>query len=143
MNISEQNLVPLEVELQVLRLYAGIMGERFGDRVTVQWDIVDAARKDTLPVLMLQPLLENAFRHGVESHAGVHVITISAHADAQHVHLSIHNDGKLAAGAREGIGLTNCRRRLRSHYGDAARLTLESDPAGGVVSRLSLPRMAA
>ena len=92
---------------------------------------------------MLQPLLENAFRHGVEARAGAHTITVRAQTDASHLHLCIHNDGRLSGDARDGIGLTNCRRRLRAHYGEDTRLTLEEDPAGGVISRVSLPRMAA
>lgn len=86
MNVGERNLVPLETELRVLELYAGIMGERFGDRLTVRWEISDTARADAVPALMLQPLLENAFRHGVEARAGAHTITVRTQTDASHLH---------------------------------------------------------
>lgn len=142
MTMSERDLVPLETELRVLELYADIMRERFGDRVAVTWDIAEAARHSAVPALMLQPLLENAFRHGVEACAGAQTITVRAQVGESGLALSIHNDGKLAANVREGIGLTNCRRRLRAHYGGRATLMLESDPSG-VTSRVLLPLVIA
>jgi LytS/YehU family sensor histidine kinase len=141
MNVSERDLVPLETELRVLELYADIMRERFGDRVAVTWDIATAARQSAVPALMLQPLLENAFRHGVEACAGSQTITVRAQVEGSALALSVHNDGKLTDNAREGIGLTNCRRRLRTHYGERATLILVSDPSG-VTSRVSLPLVA-
>lgn len=142
MNVSEQDLVPLQTELHVLELYADIMRERFGERVAVTWDIAEGARQSTVPALMLQPLLENAFRHGVEACAGAQTITICARVEEAGLALSIHNDGKLADNAREGIGLTNCRHRLRAHYGERATLMLASDPSG-VTSRVLLPLVPA
>ena len=142
MNVSGQDLVPLETELHVLELYADIMRERFGDRVAMTWNIADAARQIAVPALMLQPLLENAFRHGVEVCAGAQIITVRAQVEETGLALSIHNDGKLADDAREGIGLTNCRNRLRAHSGEHATLMLASDPSG-VTSRVLLPLVPA
>lgn len=142
MTVSERDLVPLETELHFLELYAEIMCERFADRVTVNWDVANDARACAVPTLMLQPLLENAFRHGVEARAGAQTITVHARNDGAQLHVSIRNDGALAADMREGIGLSNCRQRLRVHYGARARLTLESGK-GHVTSQLSLPLEAA
>jgi len=142
LSFGDRAMVPLESELRFLELYAGIMVERFSRRVAVDWRIDPAARPASVPALLLQPLLENAFRHGVEEVAGTHRITISASMPAEggRLEISIHcSGGSLKPDARDGVGLRNCRRRLGVHYGDAAGLTLSPAPSGGVMSLLSLP----
>jgi sensor histidine kinase YesM len=132
------------VELRFLRLYADIMSERFAGRVTVVWDVAAEALDTPLPAMMLQPLLENAFRHGVETTTAPQTITVRAQMDAPDLCVSVHSTGAgLAPDARDGIGLRNCRERLRIHYGAAATLKLENSPLGGVVTTVSLPRRAA
>jgi hypothetical protein len=130
---------PLREELKLLELYSDIMRERFAGRVLLTWDIANEALEAAVPALLLQPLLENAFKHGVERCSQPVAIAIAAWRDAQLLHVTIHNTGgRLAAESSPGIGLKNCRERLKALYGERARLDLAQD-AAGVAARLSLP----
>jgi LytS/YehU family sensor histidine kinase len=138
--------VPLEQELNLLRLYADIMQERFSGRVQVEWQIADGVSGIPVPAMILQPILENAFRYGIEQTTGVETIRVAATVGRGQRILStvltvqIYNSGStLCDGWRDGIGLTNCRGRLRALYGDAAGLDLSNDPEGGVIASISLP----
>src|SRR5579859_4295575 len=140
--LGSQTLVTLESELRFLDLYAGIMIERFSGRVEIDWQIDPAAHPAAVPALLLQPLLENAFHHGVEEVAGAHRIIVAARlpVEGERLEISIHcSGGSLKPDARDGVGLQNCRRRLGVHYGTAAGLTLSPAPSGGVTCLLSLP----
>ncbi|HEY5810909.1 MAG TPA: histidine kinase [Povalibacter sp.] len=136
---DQQELTSLGDELRVLELYALIMQERFVDRVQLVWDIDQQTLPAAVPSLLLQPLLENAFKHGVEqSHEAV-TIQIHSRRDGGQLQFAIGNTGALAAWSRpRGIGLRNCRERLRLLYGDAAAITLTQE-AGEVWVRVSLP----
>ena len=139
LNLGERDLIPLEEELRFARQYAAIMCERFGDRVTLAWDIPDALLRAPVPALMLQPLVENAFRHGVEKSAGPQTIVVQARADAGQLVLSVLSTGGGPATGADGIGLRNCRERLLAHYGAEAALVLEPAAGGGTVVAVSLP----
>jgi two-component system, LytTR family, sensor kinase len=139
-DLAQRPLVPLHDELALLEAYAAIMLERFGPRVTLGWQVAPAARECPLPTLALQPLLENAFHHGVEQVAGPVRLTVQADAIGGRLRLRIVNHaGMLAAGASDGVGLGNLRARLAAAYGDAASLTLAALPEGGVEATLELP----
>jgi hypothetical protein len=132
LRLNEQTLVPLAGELHFLELYAGVMAERLGDRVRLQWDIAAEARDTLVPAMLLQPLLKNAFRHGVEAVSGAQTISIGASCTATLLTIVIHNSGApLRHAPVDGIGLGNCRRRLQLHYGQDAKLLLAANPAGG------------
>jgi LytS/YehU family sensor histidine kinase len=89
--------------------------------------------------MLLQPLLENAFKYGVEQAMGEEHICIVANRHRNQLHLKIHNTGSaLQTGWREGIGLANCRERLRVLHGDEATLGL-SDDGAGVAASIVLP----
>jgi len=142
LSFGDQSMVPLETELRFLELYADIMTERFSGRVVVDWRIDPAVRSVAIPALLLQPLLENAFRHGIEEVAGAHRILIAAGMaeETAGLEISIHcSGGRLKPDAKDGVGLRNCRRRLGIHYGQSAGLTLSPAPSGGVTSTLTLP----
>ena len=142
LSFGDQSMVPLETELRFLELYADIMAERFSGRVTVDWRIDPAARSVAVPALLLQPLLENAFRHGIEEVSGAHRILIAASmpAESAGLEISIHcSAGRLKPDAKDGVGLQNCRCRLGIHYGHAAALSVSPAPSGGVTSTLTLP----
>jgi hypothetical protein len=129
----------LREELELLRLYAEIMHERFTPRVTLDWDVADDVTNAAVPGLLLQPLLENAFRHGVERSTETVSIRITARRDGEKLRVSIHNTGSTLTGVPGlGIGLRNCRERLAVLYGERASLELVAD-AGGVEARLALP----
>lgn len=136
---GERAMTPLREELQSLEVYAQIMQERFRDRVAINWytdpDIVDTP----VPALLLQPLLENAFKHGVErSTAPVH-IDVSARRDGNSLELTVSNTGsRLASDYREGVGLRNCRERLSVIYGEAASLQVRNEERA-VAAQVSIP----
>jgi sensor histidine kinase YesM len=136
---SSRQTTSLREELEILRLYAEIMQERFAGRVTLDWDIASDVSSAAAPGLLLQPLLENAFRHGVERSTGVVNIRITARRAGDQLRVNIHNTGSTLTGAPGlGIGLRNCRERLAVLYGERATLDLVAD-AGGVDARLTLP----
>ena len=136
---SARQTSPLREELELLRLYADIMCERFAGRVTLEWQIADDVADAAVPTLLLQPLLENAFRHGVERSSQPVHIRILAHRDRDRLRVSIHNTGStLAAQPGLGIGLRNCRERLAVLYGTNAHLDLVTEDSG-VAATLSLP----
>jgi len=136
---SARQTSALRDEIELLRLYAGIMSERFAGRVTLDWRIADEANDAEVPALLLQPLLENAFRHGVERSSQPVAILIEARRDGEQLRIRIHNTGStLTAHPGLGIGVRNCRERLGVLYGDAARLDLVPD-ATGVAAEVTLP----
>lgn len=139
LQVSTRQLTPLREEIKVLGLYADIMRERFAGRVLLSWDIADNALDAAVPALLLQPLLENAFKHGVERCSRQVAVRIAVRREANVLHVTVHNSGgMLAAQPRPGIGLANCRERLRVLYGEHGQLELTQD-ADGVAARLTLP----
>jgi hypothetical protein len=137
---GESDTEPLREELRLLRLYAEIMEERFSGRVIIGWQIAEDALPIRVPAMLLQPLLENAFKYGVERTMGAQHIRIVASRDQDRLHLKIHNTGSvLHPGWREGIGLANCRERLRVLHGNAATVDICNDGTAGVETSISLP----
>ena len=136
---NEHEMTPLAGELHTLELYAGIMLERFRDRVTLDWQ-VDRALLDTpVPSLLLQPLLENAFKHGVEPKVAHVRITVGVRRVAGALEIAISNSGSaLVQEPRDGVGIRNCRERLGIIYGDEASLLVHND-GDGVAARVSIP----
>jgi LytS/YehU family sensor histidine kinase len=138
LHTGAQKTTSLRHELELLHQYAFIMQERFAGRVTVDWNIDDDALDDAIPAMLLQPLLENAFKHGVERSTTPVAIHIRARRDDGRLIVSVRNRGTVATDARPGIGLANCRERLALLYGADAALTLAQD-GGDVVSTILLP----
>jgi hypothetical protein len=136
---GDKEITSLREEIRMLELYAQIMQERFSDRVTLTWNVDSAALGGAVPALLLQPLLENAFKHGVERSRDTVRIDIAARRDGERIHIAIRNTGSLLAAERhEGVGLRNCRERLSVLYGDAAKLELTQLP-DAVEASVTLP----
>jgi len=132
-----RNMTSLREELELLRLYSRIMEERFAGRVALEWRVADDALDGTVPALLLQPLLENAFKHGVERSTAPVIVVVSVRRTAETLEVTIRNGGALGP-ASDGIGLRNSRERLAVLHGAAANLTLVAEN-GDVVARLTLP----
>ena len=136
---GDKELTSLREELRMLELYAQIMQERFADRVSLTWTVEPAALSGSVPALLLQPLLENAFKHGVERSRDAVRIEIEGRREGGLLHVVIRNSGAvLAADGQEGVGLRNCRERLNVLYGDAGTLRLTQLP-GAVEAAVTLP----
>lgn len=133
-DLARRPVVTLDEELALLLAYAEIMGQRFAGRVVTEWRVDESLRGHRVPALILQPLLENAFRHGVERFPGPARIEIEVgRAGADSLRASVAcNLGALPAVPEEGVGLGNVRRRLALLHGERAALVLEANPGGGV-----------
>ena len=133
--------VPLSEELAVQRLYLDIEGTRFSDRLKTEFDIPESLTTRLVPGMILQPLVENAIKHGVSRTAQAVTIRISAQADAAGLKLTVCDDAPHASEARggSGIGLSNVRDRLMARYGDDARIEAAPLPGKGYCVTLFLP----
>lgn len=135
--------VPLERELELLRRYVEIQQVRFPDRLRVEIRVTAEACRALVPNLILQPLVENAIRHGIAPRASGGLVEIRAARDGDVLRLSVSDDGlgARAAGARagEGVGLSNTRARLRHLYGDRQQFRAEAGEHGGFVVDLVIP----
>jgi len=136
--------VPLQKELEFVERYLQIEMIRFEDRLTVHQEISNALRDALVPNMVLQPLVENAIRHGVAKRRGQARIEISATRQNGSITLSVRDNGTgLSPSARqeikEGIGLSNIRARLQQLYGAAQEFELTSPQGGGVDARLTIP----
>ncbi|MGC3982476.1 MAG: histidine kinase [Steroidobacteraceae bacterium] len=138
LQMHAQHTTTLREELKVLELYALIMQERFIERVNVGWSIADDALDATIPALLLQPLLENAFKHGVENISTSVVININVQRMGDELLVAICNSGALPLASKSGIGLSNCRERLELLFGAKARLDLFA-ANGLVTARVVIP----
>jgi sensor histidine kinase YesM len=139
---SQSHEVPLERELEFLDLYLAIERARFPDRLGVELDVEPAARAERVPAFILQPIVENAVRHGIAPLTGPGCIRISASVRGAALVVEVSDTGPgFARAAREGgIGLANTRARLAQMYGGAGRLGIESPPGGGAIVTVTVPR---
>lgn len=130
----------LSDELQLLENYLEILKVRFGDRLRWRVEADATARAVRFPPMLLQPLVENAVRHGIEPKVGGGELRIAARLEQGRLLLAVQDDGAgLSESSSGGAGLSNVRARLAALYGDAGRLTLESNPAGGVTAWMEMP----
>ena len=132
--------VPLAEEMRLLQAYGDIMQERFGERVNLRFDIDPSSTHCTVPTLVLQPLLENAFRHGVEQRVQPSLVVVRSRRSGERLLLEVEDDaGILPAQPRLGVGLSNLQERLALRYGASASLSLSPRASGGVLACIELP----
>ncbi|MFI5120432.1 MAG: sensor histidine kinase [Thermoanaerobaculia bacterium] len=133
--------VSLREELEFLERYLAIEKTRFADRLSTRFRIRTEVLDARVPNLLLQPLVENAIRHGIARDRNAGRLEVSATHEKGRLLLSVTDDGPGVPPGRiiEGIGLTNTRERLRHLYGDACSLEYGSAPGGGFRVSLSLP----
>ena len=140
LDVSELHEAPLSTELRLVRGYAQVMEERYSDRVDIAWRIDDATLDCMLPVMSIQPLLENIFKHTVERRRDPTRIVVSVAREAGRLRVTLDDDsGALDAGSAPGIGLRNLRERLAVLYDGRASLTLSQLAPAGVRARMELP----
>jgi hypothetical protein len=136
--------VPLRQELEFVRAYLAIEALRFRDRLTVEVATEDDVADAAVPHLILQPLVENAVRHGIAPHATAGRVEVRARRIGATLEIVVRDDGAgRPAGAPEeargGVGLANTRARLARLYGDRGALHVGAAGEGGVEARLTLP----
>jgi two-component sensor histidine kinase len=145
---SAEPEVELDRELQVLAQYVEIMEIRFEGRLHVETNVDSDVRDALVPNLILQPLVENAIKHGVSKlpNAVAGHVTVTARREGELVHIRVRDNGPALTdpsvlSGEGGVGLRNTRARLEQLYGPEHTLSLEAAPKGegGVVASLTLP----
>ena len=127
-------------ELELVRDYLQIVGIRLGTRLRWSIDAEYPLLNHEFPIMLLQPIVENAIRHGIEPKRGGGSIRVSARRLDDGLLLQVSDTGVgLPDQLCPGIGLDNIRRRLQAHYGSTARLSLHGNPGGGTIAELELP----
>jgi signal transduction histidine kinase len=143
---GERQTVPLSHELELARLYADIQTTRFAECLTFVFDAPPEVLDVPVPSLLLQPLVENAVRHGVSKRPDLGEVVVTARIDGRHLRLTVRDNGPGVATANvapSGRGLSITRGRLALLYGEAGRLTLANQPEGGAIATVTLPLAAA
>jgi signal transduction histidine kinase len=138
---TEDSLSSIGVELERARAYLDIMKIRMGSRLQLQIEVPDYLKPVLFPSMMLQTLVENAIKHGLEPKTGGGTIWILARAHENTVALTVADDGRgfSAEGAGTGIGLRNVRERLRLAYGNTAHFSIVANFPEGVAATITVP----
>ena len=140
LRVAETPEITVDEELRLLDDYLAIQRLRFADRLQASVRADAEARGALVPTLLLQPLVENAIRHGIERDPEARRVEVSAEREGDRLAVSVRNEGPgVGTGPpEEGVGLRNTRARLESLYGGDAVLRMEDAP-GGVEVRVTLP----
>ncbi|WP_338761447.1 histidine kinase [Massilia sp. METH4] len=135
----DRQFVTLADELSFIEKYLAIQQTRFAERLRCRIDVPAALLRAQVPEFIVQPLVENAIKHGIARRARGGELRVSAAADGARLAIQVYNDGPpLSVGAGEGVGLSNSRQRLHALYGEAQALTLRNE-GDGVLAMLVLP----
>ena len=145
-----RSYVTLGEEIEHVERYLRLEQARFRQSLRVMIDVPDSTRGTVVPAMSVQPLVENAVRHGVERGAGTGRVTISAHIVGGDVELRVSDDGvgieperleAVLAGAGGGIGVSNVDARLRATFGERYALRIESAVREGTTAVMTVPNL--
>jgi LytS/YehU family sensor histidine kinase len=143
---DQSHEVTLGDELGFLQRYLAIEEVRFSDRLQVRFDVDDDLLDAAVPEFLLQPLVENALRHGIANRADSGLVEVSARRDGESLVLTVVDNGPgpqaISRNDGNGLGLANIRERLTTLYGTRARLELSARPAregGGTHAVVTIP----
>jgi signal transduction histidine kinase len=143
LQVSETPEIPLDEELRLLEDYLAIQQLRFGDRLSVSVRAAEGTRRALVPTLLLQPLVENAIRHGIEADPEAGRIDVETRRIADRLVITVCDDGPgfpdAVEGEAEGVGLRSTLVRLSTLYGAAARLDRRNGRDGGAEVEVSIP----
>jgi two-component system LytT family sensor kinase len=148
LRLSFENLevqeIPLKQELEFLEKYVEIERMRFHDRLTVDMHISPETLDASVPNMILQPLVENAIKHGIAPRVSGGRVDIRAARNNGHLEINVSDDGLGVPfgdleNLPEGVGLSNTRRRLRHLYGDSHQFDLATREKGGLSVSLTIP----
>jgi two-component system, LytTR family, sensor kinase len=138
------HLASLASEADFVRQYIELQRTRFSDRLAVTYDISPASEECAVPTFLLQPLVENAFRHGFARKPGPCRLELAASVEDDTLHLRVRDDGtglppEFSVDAHAGTGLRNTRLRLARLYNGTATLHVEPADGGGTLAHIRLP----
>ncbi len=141
---DRDHTVPLERELESVRDYLSIEQMRFRDRLRVEYDVEEASLPALVPNLILQPIVENAIKHGFSRRKQGGSVTVACRRVGEQLELVVHDDGcgmpdPDVALRQPGIGLSNVRQRLEQLYAERHSFSLESPEGGGFTARIRIP----
>lgn len=138
---TDEQEVSLDQELNFLRRYLEIEQTRFGERLRVDFEIAPDALSAQVPNLILQPLVENAIRHGVEPHARAGLITICGRIENGNLRLEVLDNGNGPGPGKfeEGVGLSNTKARLQQLYGPGHSFSLGQKDGRGCRVEITIP----
>jgi two-component system LytT family sensor kinase len=137
---GDRAFIPLSEELRIIKAYLEIEALRLGDRLETELDVGASALGVTIPILSIQPLVENAVKHGVAAKGGRGRVVVRVHNERGVLRVSVADTGLGFAGGGTfgndgaGVGLANVRRRLQLSYGPEATLDVSSSEAGSTVA---------
>jgi two-component system LytT family sensor kinase len=144
---SQEHFVTLREELEAVDEYLDIEQMRFGPRLRIEKDIDPATLDLVVPSMLLQPLVENSIKHGIEPRVGEGRITIRSTRKSGHAIIDVIDNGvgmsadRAARVQGSGIGLRNVNERLQVIYGSNYQLQLDSMPGEGTCARIVLPEL--
>ncbi|MDP8982034.1 MAG: histidine kinase [Acidobacteriota bacterium] len=137
---SSRPLTSIRDEIEFLRTYLYIEEARFGDRLQVKFDVAPELEGAQIPSLILQPLVENALKHGLGPKPGPGQLIITVRADGDRLQMTVEDDGMGPGKHRShGLGLVNIAERLQTLYQDRASVSLRPREAGGSVATVVIP----
>jgi two-component system, LytTR family, sensor kinase len=138
---SDAQEVSLEHEIRTLELYLDIMRRRFEENLKVEIRVAPELRKALVPQLLLQPLVENSIRHGIDPASNAVSVTVTAEREGNDIRLQVRDSGRgmPEAPVRRGKGLSNTAERLRQLYGARHRLELRNCEGGGLLVTVAVP----
>ena len=143
LSLSDRQEVTVREELQFLDRYLAIEQTRFGERLRVEKQIDPEAMGALVPTLVLQPLVENAVRHGIEAQIAPGCISIVIARAGANLRLAVNDNARSSTASKEqlkeGVGLSNTRSRLKELYGDSGSLELHPGGSDGFLAEVRIP----
>ena len=138
---GDQQEVTLADDIVFCRTYAAIQQTLLEERLTLRWDIADDTLDALVPAMLLQPLVENAIRHGISPRTAGGTVAVTARRDDGSLALTVADDGSgmQVSAQSAGVGLANTRARLAHLYGRAQTLHIDPAPGGGTVVQIRIP----
>jgi two-component system, LytTR family, sensor kinase len=135
--------VSLQSEVELTQLYLHVQQLRFAERLQTSLDVPEQLLHAQVPSLLLQPLVENAIKHGITKRARGGLIRVAVSRNDTRLNLSVYNDGPALtatpSSGNTGVGISNLRARLKILYGEASALILRNEPPDGVQVLVTVP----
>ena len=140
-NDADEHLVSLSREVETLELYLNVMRSRFEDKLSVDLRVSPEVEPALVPHLVLQPLVENCIRHGIDPQSNAVTIRLTAERDRDNTRVRIRDFGRGLAGGKlkPGTGISNTTARLKQLYGAEHKLEFEDCEDGGLAVTLAVP----